>query len=143
MLTTAFTVPVAPEGPGTPFGTPGLIVFDSLRVLVFVLGLLNLALKPWLFRRCDAPGQVARIAALGMLSVVGMSVELEHLGDYANWRLFFVLVAMVINTWGNYSLLRYEAPAQILPDRKIAARRDAERLRKANEDRQRFHGGTG
>lgn len=138
MLLTGYTVPVAPEGPGTPFGTPGLIVIDSLRLLVIVLGLVNLVLKPWLFRRCCAPGQFARFATIGMLAVVAMSIEVEHLGDFANWRLFFLLVAMIVNTWANYSFLRYEEPSQILPDRKVVAERDEERLRQAQRDRERF-----
>lgn len=141
MHETAYSIPVAPLGPGTPFGTPALIVFDCLRLAVIVLGLVNLGLKPWLFRRCAAPGQMARMAALGMLSVVAMTIEIEHLGDYPNWRLFFALVAMIVNTWGNYSFLRYEAPSQIVADRRLAAQRDVEKLRELHEERQQFNTG--
>jgi hypothetical protein len=137
------SIPVAPDGPGTPFATPGLVVLDALRLLVLVLGLLNLGLKPWLFRRSCTPGQVARFASLGLLAIIAMTISLEHLGDDANWRLFLVLVAMILNTWGNYSFLRYEQPTIIRPDRKITAQRDEVDLRKANEDRRRFRDRTG
>lgn len=136
----AYSIPVAPEGPGTPFATPGLIFIDSLRVLVVVLVIACLCMKPWMFKKACTPGQIIRFIVIAMLSVVGMTIELEHIGDYANWRLFFVLVAMILNTWGNYSFLRYETPGEFRPDKKTLAARDAAELRAADEDRQRFHG---
>lgn len=138
MWLSGFQVPIAPDGPGTPFGSPILCVIDSLRLIVLILGLLNLCMKPWLFHRCKTPGQMVRFACLGLLAVVAMTVELEHLGDTANWRLFLVLVAMIMNTWGNYSFLRYEIPTQVRPDPRITARRDSEPRKVADEDRERF-----
>ena len=104
----------APNGPDLPFGTTELIVLDSMRVLIFVLGTLVILMTPLaMFHTRTSIGQLTRIFSLALLVIVSITTEYAHLGDYANFRLFFNIVAAFGAAWGMWSLFRFETPAQI------------------------------
>ena len=51
---------------------------------------------------------------MGVLSIITASVEIEHLGDYANWRLGVAFFAVAAAAWGYWSFTMYELPASLL-----------------------------
>jgi hypothetical protein len=101
-----------PQGPSTPFGAPRLVVFDSLRVICVVAAVVAAALAVAILRRRMVPGQRSRFLALTGFSAVVIGVEIEHLGDDANWRLIVAIASTLAAAWGNYSAYRMEAPAK-------------------------------
>lgn len=103
-----------PQGPSTPFGNPELVVYDSLRVVCITAAVIIVGVAVFVVARRGRPiGQKVRYAASAGLAVIPVSVEIEHFGDYANWRLITALVALMAMAWGNYAGVRYEGPTQI------------------------------
>lgn len=77
----------APEGPGNPWGTAELGVWDSVRVVLVLISafvaIRSVIAAVW----TDNRGQTWRYVALSMFAVITAGTELNHLGDWAHWRL--------------------------------------------------------
>lgn len=101
----------SPNGPGTPFGSPILVLFDTLRFLCIVSCLVTLAMTPKVYHLLNTSGQRARVHALILFMLQGITTESEHLGDYASARLAFNLAAA---GWALYGMwqMRREYPAK-------------------------------
>jgi hypothetical protein len=100
-----------PQGPSDPFGSPALIVYDTMRLICIALATIAVLLTGvYLLRRPTVPGQQARFLTSAGFAIVAVSVEVEHFGDYANWRLILVFICSAGAAWGNYSALRMESP---------------------------------
>jgi hypothetical protein len=101
----------APDGPSTPFATPGLIVLDSIRVIVILVSLAYAVTVPTIAYRADgAIGQSLRHLGSSLLALGAAGTEFEHLGDYANYRLALFFAAAVFMGWGLYAMFKYEDP---------------------------------
>lgn len=101
-----------PHGPGTPFGSPVLVVCDSLRVLCTLGGLAVLASIPPAIRWAGTAGQRSRLVSFGMFALVVMNTEAVHFGDYPSIRLPLTLAAVAFAAHGMYSIHRHERPAE-------------------------------
>lgn len=105
-----------PDGPSTPFGTTGLIVLDSIRVLIMVLGFLTALGTPHAMIVSHTIGQKARLGATALFILAAISTEYNHLGDYGHWRLLVHLFAASFAAWGVWALLRWERPSELRID---------------------------
>lgn len=94
-----------PQGPGTPFGTPLLILLDTFRVFVMVVGLGLAAVTPYAaFTRSMNRGQLIWLASLALYAGAASGTELAHLGDYAHWTLVLNVSAGLLGALGMWSL---------------------------------------
>lgn len=103
----------APSGPGTPFATITLVILDTARVAIIVLGLMAFITAPFAMAKAYLPGQQIRLLVLALFVISAVGTELEHLGDYANWRLIINMLAVVGSAWGQWSFFKFELPTQI------------------------------
>lgn len=90
----------APNGPGTPFGTPGLVWIDSLRVLTMLVGMAVIVWTPRLVMQAPAFGQQCRLASQAMFCLIVIGTEVDHMGDYAHYRLYVSFVAVALMLYG-------------------------------------------
>jgi hypothetical protein len=93
-----------------------LIVYDTVRVIVVVAALVALVLTPWAVRHAKAAGQRIRLSTMAAACVVISSIEIEHFGDDANWRLGVSVAVNIMTVWGLVTFLRREEPSTIAPD---------------------------
>lgn len=103
-----------PVEPGTPFGTPWLIVFDSFRLVVVLIGgaTILLAVLSAVRLRLER-GQRDRMAALGLACLAAMNTEINRLGDYPSIRLAITTACVLFALRGMWSFHRKELPAQL------------------------------
>ena len=107
----------APEGPSTPF-VGDLLVFDSMRLVVLAMCVVILILSIGAaFDKHGTLGQKARlIAGASVFFFYVGGTEIEHLGDYANWRLYIGFLTAAAMTWGMWSYYKFERPAELRID---------------------------
>jgi hypothetical protein len=101
---------IAPDGPSTPFGSTGLAIVDTIRIVVIVASIFVLVLVPVIAYVSRNFGATTRTICMGMLAFIAASLEYEHLGDNANWRLPISVLATVGAAWGMWSFFRFEHP---------------------------------
>lgn len=111
MLTGCLPIICSPTGPGVPFGTWYLTLFDVTRVLcvavsIWLLGSIGAAWR----RSYPHGGQRDRYAALGLLALIVIGTEIENLGNIASYRLVLSIVAMLLAVRGLHRFDR-EQPA--------------------------------
>jgi hypothetical protein len=94
----------APEGPNEPFAQPVLIWLDGFRILVMIMGVLLVVWTPSLILQARAVGQQARLLGQGIFSLIVIGTEVDHIGDYANYRLFLSFLGIAIMLWGTRRL---------------------------------------
>lgn len=99
----------APDGPSAPFSTSALIIVDSFRILLMVMGMVLVVWAPRLALEARAPGQRARLIGQGIFALIVIGTEVDHLGDYAHYRLFITFIGISVMLWG-VSQLRHESP---------------------------------
>lgn len=92
-----------PPGPSTPFGSPLLVLLDTVRLAVLLIGLATL----WRLTTVG-PNQLARsrrigYAGAGLLVLGAIGTELNHLGDHAHYRLLLFVVGVGLIAWGVYT----------------------------------------
>jgi len=103
-----------PDGPNTFMGD-GVQLFDLLRLLIFAAcG----AIAYYTFKAANEPTSTVgnKLRLFGVMIVFILYVagtEIEHLGDYANWRLFVGFLASVSTAWGSWAYFKYESPPTI------------------------------
>jgi len=102
----------SPDGPGKPFGTAWIALFDSVRVICVLAALITLAFTPGVYEHLRAPGQRARMIALTLFTLQSITTESEHIGDYASLRLLFNVAAVLYGLYGILQL-RKEEPARM------------------------------
>lgn len=108
------TIISPPGGPNDPFGSLGLVILDSIRVLIIGLGVSVLVVTPLaMIRTRLTAGQSIRIGALALFLLGAIGTEYDHIGDYAHWRLLVNIFASVGATYGMWSLFNWESPAKI------------------------------
>lgn len=101
-----------PIGPGIPFGSPAIALYDSLRIVCFVAGAAAIAFAVVLIgRHGSAIGQRLRMACLVGGVLYACMTEAYRFGDYANLRLVLALLVTIGSAWSCYLGLRYESPA--------------------------------
>jgi hypothetical protein len=108
----------APDYPSTPFAE-ALIVFDSMRLLVLAMCVFILIQSIGaMFTHGGNLGQKARLigGALVFFFYVG-GTEIEHFGDYANWRLYIGFLTAVAMSWGMWSYYKWERPSELRIDK--------------------------
>lgn len=98
----------SPEGPSTPFGTPVLAVFDALRALCMIAGLVVIVVTPTVVLRAGHWGQAMRFAALCAFCLVAVDTRMEHFGDYPSVRLLVDLLGTAAALLGIWSFFRSE-----------------------------------
>lgn len=101
-----------PTGPDDPFGSYGLIIVDSIRVLIMGIGVLILTMTPAAVFRSQTLGQKVRLGASALLTISVLGTEIAHLGDYAHWRLFVNVVAISFSAWGIWAMFKWENPSE-------------------------------
>jgi hypothetical protein len=89
-----------PDGPHTPFGSPLLALFDTVRVVAILAGLWVIVQIPTAMRRCVTNAQRARFVALGLWAMAVITTESEHLGDVAGIRLALNVAAVGYALYG-------------------------------------------
>jgi hypothetical protein len=90
----------APAGPGTPFGTTGLILIDSLRIITMLIGMVVIVWTPRLVLQAPSIGQQCRLASQAMFCLIVIGTEVDHMGDYAHYRLYVSFFAVVLMLYG-------------------------------------------
>lgn len=90
----------APGGPGIPFGTPGLIALDCLRIVTMLIGVAIIVWTPRLVLEAPSIGQQARLASQAMFCLIVIGTEIDHMGDYAHYRLYVSFVAVSVMFYG-------------------------------------------
>lgn len=86
--------------PGRPFSTPLLVLFDSIRLIVLILCVINLVLTTVHFDKLSAPGQRNRMLSGVLWTLQTLTTESIHLGDQATMRLIFNSLATVAFFYG-------------------------------------------
>lgn len=94
-----------PAGPGTPFHGV-LLVPDTLRIAVMVLAFVSAVLVVVSIRVLENFAQQMRFGCLILFSFLVSSIEVEHLGDTANWRLGLVVLTLIWQTLSVGAFLR-------------------------------------
>ncbi len=92
-----------PAGPDTPFKDT-LVVWDSFRILALVMCLTLIVMCAVSMYRSRNRPQRTRFLTILLLTGLAASIQVEHLGDTANWRLLATLAALSL---GNTSVLQY------------------------------------
>lgn len=64
--------------------------------------MVGLALLPWQLRHAEDDGQQARFTGAGLLVASLMLTEIQHIGDYASWRLFINLAGATATVYGTW-----------------------------------------
>lgn len=100
-----------PAGPDLPFGTPWLIVWDTIRVLCALGGVAVLVMLPGAIRRTTATGQHARLVSFGLFALIVLDTEISHIGDDASVRLALCATAIWLAVAGMWRM-RSEHPAE-------------------------------
>ena len=86
----------------TPFGTPTLILLDSLRFVVIIGGFLLITSSVYMMAKTILPARWLLTAGLIGFVVSAIGTEIEHLGDHPTYRLFanlFGVVVALLGTW--------------------------------------------
>jgi hypothetical protein len=107
----------SPDGPGTPFGTPLIALFDTIRVVCVLAALATIGFTLPAYPKMSSGGQRARMVALLLFTLQAITTESEHIGDYASLRLGFNLAAVLYGLYGIWQLRR-EEPAQRRTERR-------------------------
>jgi hypothetical protein len=103
---------VAPDGPSIPFGDE-LVLVDTVRVIVLSVAVISIVGSLVAAVHAHAPGQRTRLLTNAGLVALVSSIEFEHLGDLANWRLAAVVLVFIANGWGLWAFFRWEKPAPL------------------------------
>lgn len=102
----------SPTGPGIPFGTWYLAVFDLLRVACVVAALWLLShIGREYWRALHGGGQRDKYIALGVFAFIVISNEISDLGNIASYRLVLSIIAVVYALRG-LRRSKHEEPAQ-------------------------------
>lgn len=104
--TTPCFLACTPVGPDEPFGSPLLVVVDTLRILSLLGGVFVVIVTPSIILRVAHWGQAVRFGALFGFCLVSIDSRLEHLGDYPSLRMLFDVAAIVAAVVGVWSYLR-------------------------------------
>ena len=97
-----------------PFETPGLVVFDSIRLLLFVAGIFIAGYQVKPFLQSSIPGQRARFAGAGVaLAVLALS-RVQNLGGPPTWQFWGASAAIVLFGYGSWAWSD-ETPSQPRP----------------------------
>lgn len=89
-----------------PFSTGWLVVWDSLRVLVIVGGLVVIGAGMRMVARTELRARMLLTAALFCFVTSAVGTEIQHLGDHATYRLFFNLLGVLLAGGGMWRARR-------------------------------------
>lgn len=102
-----------PYGPGTPFGTWYLALFDSIRLVTIATALaLMFAIGVAWARSVPRSGQRDRYLALASFLVVIIGTEIQNIGNIASYRLFISIFGITLAFRG---LMRFRAEQPAKP----------------------------
>lgn len=107
----------APDGPSTPFSAATLWL-DLFRVVVMVLGVALIVLTPRLVFRAKALGQQCRLLGQAVFATITVGTEVDHLGDYAHYRLVLSFVGVVLMLYGVYRM-KFEVPPETRSEHRV------------------------
>jgi hypothetical protein len=88
------------DGPSTPFGSVGLSIADSFRLICFALGLVSLSYIPAGLFYAGGRGHRMRFYALAAFILVAVTTEAEHMGDTPSYRLVLNVVGCFAAVYG-------------------------------------------
>lgn len=102
----------SPDGPGQPFGTWYLAIFDAIRLVVIfaALGVVTATGTAWA-RSVSHGGQRDRYLALAFFSAVVAGTEVENMGNYASYRLVLSTIGVALAIRGLWRF-RHEQPSE-------------------------------
>lgn len=123
----------APDGPNSPFGTD-VWVFDVIRCSVLGLAAICLVLTVLAVWKSYSLAQAFRLTTTALMIIIIASIEGEHFGDYANWRLGMSELALLGSTWGMWAYLRFELPTSGARILRRDERRAAHKAQKHNQE---------
>lgn len=104
-----------PSYPSTPFVGPVFAVVDTLRILIAVAAAGLLVASVWAIRKAVTRGQKCRFLYVVGTAIVMIGTEIQHLGDWPNWRFLVSLVTVTVGSYGIYQHLFHEIPARDRP----------------------------
>lgn len=104
-----------PDYPSTPFEWPVFAVADTLRILIAVAAVVLLVASTRAIPASLTKGQKCRFLYVVGTSLVMFGTEIQHLGDWPNWRFLVSLVTVVIGLYGIWQHLFHELPARERP----------------------------
>ena len=101
-----------PRGPGLPFGTWQIAIFDTARLVTILAALVVMfALGMAWGRSLPGSGQRDRYLAMALFCVVVLGTELENIGNIASYRLVLSMVGLAYISRGLWRF-RNEQPAE-------------------------------
>lgn len=74
-----------------------------------VLGMVLIVFTPRLVLNAGTAGQRARLFGQGMFALVVIGTEVDHIGDYAHYRLIVSFIGLAVMLWGTWRI-RIEDP---------------------------------
>lgn len=89
-----------PVGPGTPFATPLLVALDSVRIVIFALGLYVLVKSIGAVYSVRNPHQRAIYLGLAITAFSVLGTEADRLGDDAHYQLLLHVAFAATSTYG-------------------------------------------
>ena len=101
-----------PTGPHDPFGSPLLIVADSVRLLVIIAAfMLVFSIGMAWQRSVPGGGQRMRYMSLAMFAAVTVGTALDNIGSIPSYRLVISAIGVVCGIIGLWKF-RKEQPAE-------------------------------
>lgn len=98
------------------FDSPGMVVLDSLRILLGGGGLFLAAYQVRMVRVSQTPGQRARFVAVGVALLVLSGSRLQNLGEPLVWQIVANAVVVALLGYGTWQFARHETPTQLRGD---------------------------
>lgn len=89
-----------PQGPSDPFGSPVLVIIDSLRVLVVIGAIYVVSRCIWALSAVKHWRQKSRFLALTLAVCILALTQIDHLGDYIHYRLPVTMLVIAFSVHG-------------------------------------------
>lgn len=74
-----------------------------------ILGMVLIVFTPRLIINAGSAGQRARLFGQSMFALAVIGTEVEHIGDYAHYRLAISCIGLAVMLWGTWRI-RFEDP---------------------------------
>jgi hypothetical protein len=87
----------------TPFSSPLLDLWDTLRAVIILLGLAVFVFGTQMLIRTELRGRILLTAALFAWNTASIGTEIQHLGDHVTYRLFMNLAGACLACWGMWA----------------------------------------
>jgi hypothetical protein len=102
----------APNGPNTPFAFPTIFWIDVARIIVMLLGMVLIVFTPRLVLQAGVVGQKCRLAGQGVFALIVIGTEVDHIGDFAHYRLALSFIGISLMLYGVWRMRTESPPRQ-------------------------------